>query len=98
MRAQPISPVRVEPETKESWLPMVVIALGQVLMSFNVASLPVAIGGGGGRVPGPTTTAATRVGTASLPLARVGMPLGQQLRAVCGPGSFFTAVPFSLAA
>jgi hypothetical protein len=29
----------------ESWLPMIAIALGQALMSFNVAFLPVAIGG-----------------------------------------------------
>ena len=28
-----------------SWLPMVVIAMAQVLMSFNVSALPVSIGG-----------------------------------------------------
>jgi hypothetical protein len=32
-------------QAKESWLPMVAIALGQALMSFNVASLPVALSG-----------------------------------------------------
>ena len=32
-------------ETRESWVPMMAIALGQMLMSFNVASLPVALGG-----------------------------------------------------
>jgi MFS family permease len=32
-------------EKKESWVPMITIALTQILMSFNVASLPVALGG-----------------------------------------------------
>lgn len=32
-------------ETRESWLPMIAIALGQAIMSFNVSSLPVSIGG-----------------------------------------------------
>lgn len=32
-------------ESRESWVPMIAIALGQVLMSFNVASLPVALSG-----------------------------------------------------
>lgn len=30
---------------QDSWVPMITIALGQVLMSFNVASLPVALSG-----------------------------------------------------
>jgi hypothetical protein len=29
-------------EKRESWVPMITIALTQILMSFNVASLPVA--------------------------------------------------------
>ena len=33
------------PEARESWVPMVAIALGQVLMSFNVSSLPIALSG-----------------------------------------------------
>ncbi len=32
-------------EPKESWVPMIAIALGQAIMSYNVASLPVAMGG-----------------------------------------------------
>jgi hypothetical protein len=32
-------------ETQASWVPMIAIALGQMIMSFNVASLPVALGG-----------------------------------------------------
>ena len=34
-----------ETEPQESWVPMITIALGQMIMSFNVASLPVALGG-----------------------------------------------------
>lgn len=33
------------PETKASWIPMIAIAFGQSIMSFNVASLPVAMRG-----------------------------------------------------
>ena len=32
-------------EPRESWVPMIAIALGQMIMSFNVASLPVALSG-----------------------------------------------------
>ena len=32
-------------EERNSWIPMIAIALGQAIMSFNVASLPVAMGG-----------------------------------------------------
>ena len=45
MTTQTISTLHTESEAQDSWVPMVAIALGQVLMSFNVASLPVAIGG-----------------------------------------------------
>ena len=34
-------------EARQSWVPMIAIALGQAIMSFNVASLPVAMGGHG---------------------------------------------------
>ena len=43
VQAIPIS--RAHSEQHASWVPMIAIALGQVLMSFNVASLPVALGG-----------------------------------------------------
>ena len=39
-------PVPVIPNVvKASWLPMVVIALAQIQMGFNVSALPVSIGG-----------------------------------------------------
>ena len=34
----------IETEQKESWLPMVVIGMGQVQMSLNINALPVSIG------------------------------------------------------
>jgi len=47
-------------EVRDSWLPMVVIAMGQMLMSFNVAALPVSMGG----MVDSFNTAPTTVGTA----------------------------------
>ncbi len=32
-------------ESRDSWLPMIIIAMGQMLMSFNVAALPVSMSG-----------------------------------------------------
>jgi len=57
---------------------MVVIALGQVLMSFNVASLPVAIGGMVASFRVPPTTVATGIVTYSLAVAGLVM-LGAKL-------------------
>jgi hypothetical protein len=34
-----------EVETRDTWLPMIVIAMGQMLMSFNVSAIPVSMGG-----------------------------------------------------
>lgn len=48
-------------EAKDSWVPMVAIALAQVLMSFNVASLPVALGGMVASFDVPPTTVATGI-------------------------------------
>jgi hypothetical protein len=39
----PVPSARSEPHA--SWVPMIAIALGQMIMSFNVAFLPVALGG-----------------------------------------------------
>jgi MFS family permease len=48
-------------EARQSWIPMIAIALGQVLMSFNVASLPVAMGGMVKSFGVPPTTVATGI-------------------------------------
>ena len=48
---------------RASWMPMVAISLGQVLMSFNVASLPVALSGMVASFNVPPTTVATGIVT-----------------------------------
>jgi predicted MFS family arabinose efflux permease len=48
-------------EARESWVPMIAIALGQMIMSFNVASLPVALGGMVKAFAVPPTTVATGI-------------------------------------
>jgi len=50
----------IETEQKESWLPMVVIGMGQVQMSLNINALPVSIG----NIVDEFNTAPTTVGTA----------------------------------
>ncbi len=47
-------------ETQDPWLPMIVIAMGQMLMSFNVAAIPVSMSG----MVNSFNTAPTTVGTA----------------------------------
>ena len=48
-------------EERNSWVPMIAIALGQMIMSFNVASLPVALGGMVKSFNVPPTTIATGI-------------------------------------
>ncbi len=48
-------------EERRSWVPMIAIALGQVIMSYNVASLPVAMGGMVESFGVPPTTVATGI-------------------------------------
>lgn len=48
-------------ETRNSWVPMIAIAFGQAIMSFNVASLPVALGGMVNSFGVPPTTIATGI-------------------------------------
>ncbi|MCY2974354.1 MAG: MFS transporter [Planctomycetota bacterium] len=49
-----------EAEVRDSWIPMIVIAMGQALMSFNVAAIPVSMGG----MVESFGTAPTTIGTA----------------------------------
>jgi MFS family permease len=75
----------VDSETRESWIPMVAIALGQVLMSYNVASLPVALGGMVQSFSVPPTTVATGIVTYSMLVAgfvMLGAKLNQRFGAV----------------
>ncbi|MFG1427644.1 MFS transporter [Roseixanthobacter glucoisosaccharinicivorans] len=69
----------------QSWVPMIAIALGQVIMSFNVASLPVALGGMVASFNVPPTTVATAIVMYSLSVAgfvMLGAKLNQRFGAL----------------
>lgn len=68
-------------ETRASWLPMIVIAMGQALMSFNVAAIPVSMGGMVESFGAPPTTVGTAVVLYSLGVSgfiMLGAKLGQR--------------------
>ncbi len=69
-------------ETQESWLPMIVIAMGQMLMSFNVAAIPVSMSGMVERFQTAPTTVGTAIVMYSLGVSgfvMLGAKLGQRL-------------------
>src|SRR5262245_34016115 len=78
-------------EPRESWIPMVAIALGQVLMSYNVASLPVALGGMVASFNAPPTTVATGIVTYGMLVAGFVM-LGAKLTQRFGALQIFRAM------
>src|SRR5262245_52564650 len=61
MSTQTASPKMAETETRDSWVPMIVIAMGQMLMSFNVSAIPVSMGGMVESFNTPPTTVGTAV-------------------------------------
>jgi len=68
-------------ETQESWTAMIVIAMGQALMSFNVAALPVSMGGMVASFNTPPTTVGTAIVMYSLGVSgfiMLGAKLGQR--------------------
>jgi len=76
---------RAQAEPQESWVPMIAIALGQMIMSFNVASLPVALGGMVESFNVPPTTIATGIVAYSMLVAgfvMLGAKLTQRFGAV----------------
>jgi MFS family permease len=77
-------------ETRDSWVPMIVIAMGQMLMSFNVAAIPVSMGGMVESFNTPPTTVGTAVVFYSLGVSgfiMLGAKLGQRF----GSKIFFQA-------
>ena len=67
---------------KTSWLPMVSLFLAQVLMSFNVAALPISLGGMVDEFGVPPTVASTTIvmyGLAVAALVMTGAKLGQRV-------------------
>lgn len=85
-------------EAFESWVPMIVIAMGQMLMSFNVAALPTSMGGMVASFGVPPTTVGTAIVMYSLGVSgfiMLGAKLGQRF----GSKVFFqVAVAMFLAA
>src|SRR5208283_1964038 len=77
-------------ETQDSWVPMIIIAMGQALMSFNVAALPVSMGGMVASLNTPPTTIGTAIVMYSLFVSgfiMLGAKLGQRF----GSKIFFQA-------
>jgi len=77
-------------ESRDSWVPMIVIAMGQMLMSFNVAAIPVSMGGMVESFNTPPTTVGTAVVLYSLGVSgfiMLGAKLGQRF----GSKVFFQA-------
>jgi predicted MFS family arabinose efflux permease len=65
-----------------SWLPMISLFMGQVLMSFNVAALPISLGGMVSEFGVPPTVASTTIvmyGLAVAALVMTGAKLGQRV-------------------
>jgi MFS family permease len=80
----------LDDERRDSWVPMIVIALGQMLMSFNVAAIPVSMGGMVESFGTPPTTIGTAVVLYSLGVSgfiMLGAKLGQRF----GSKVFFQA-------
>ena len=77
-------------EATDPWLPMIVIAMGQALMSFNVAALPISMGGMVRDFGVPPTTVGTAIVMYSLGVSgfiMLGAKLGQRF----GSKIFFQA-------
>jgi predicted MFS family arabinose efflux permease len=85
MTTQTLSANGLHAEPRASWVPMIAIALGQMIMSFNVASLPVAMGGMVKSFGVPPTTVATSIVAYSMLVAgfvMLGAKLAQRFGAV----------------
>jgi MFS family permease len=91
MSVQSAASTGTDSAVQDSWVPMIAIALGQVLMSFNVASLPVAMGGMVKAFDVPPTTVATGIVMYSLSVAGFVM-LGAKLNPRFGALNVFRVV------
>ncbi len=70
------------PEERRSWVPMVCLFLAQILMSFNVAALPISIGGMVADFGVPPTVASSTIvvyGLVVAALVMTGAKLGQRI-------------------
>jgi MFS family permease len=90
MSTKSVATTASENEKQDPWLPMIIIAMGQALMSFNVASLPVSMGGMVASFNTPPTTIGTAIVMYSLGVSgfiMLGAKLGQRF----GSRLFFQA-------
>jgi MFS family permease len=92
--------LRTATQPQDSWLPMVVIALGQALLAFNLAALSISMGGMVASFETPPTTVGTAIILHALAVSAfilLGAKLGQRF----GSRRFFQAaiamLPFKLA-
>ena len=90
MTKESVSMTRAEAEPQDSWVPMIVIGMGQALMSFNVAALPVSMGGMVESFNTPPTTVGTAIVMYSLFVSGFVM-LGAKLGQRFGSKIFFQA-------
>jgi MFS family permease len=88
---QPIAEIHTTAEPQASWLPMVVIAMAQILMIFNVSSLQVSIDGIVSTFSVPATAVATAIVTYSLVVAGLIM-LGARIGQIFGSRRTFRAM------
>jgi predicted MFS family arabinose efflux permease len=91
MATQPVSDIHIEAEPQAPWLPMVVIAMAQILMIFNVSSLQVSIEGIVSSFKTPATTVGTAIVTYSLVVAGFIM-LGARIGEMYGSQRVFRAM------
>jgi MFS family permease len=90
MTTQDSPATAADAEVRDSWVPMIVIAMGQMLMSFNVAAIPVSMGGMVESFNTPPTTVGTAIVLYSLGVSgfiMLGAKLGQRF----GSKIFFQA-------
>jgi predicted MFS family arabinose efflux permease len=85
---KPSSEIQTNAERSASWLPMVIIALAQMLMVFNVSSLQVSVEGIISSFGTPATTIGTAIVTYSLVVAGLIM-LGAKVGAIYGSRRVF---------
>ena len=90
MSVQAVPVPHAESEEHASWVPMFAIALGQIIMSFNVAALPVSLGGMVNSFGVPPTTVATGIVVYGMLVAGFVM-LGAKLNQRFGPSRVFRA-------
>lgn len=67
MQTQPSSNAGADTEQQASWMPMIVIAMAQIMMIFNISTLQVSIDG----IASSFSTSATTIGTAIVTYALV---------------------------